>query len=99
MFKFLIVLLTIFSGIKTANVTNEANDYDVTQSPVFWYNLGFLIWGLISFVLIITVLWNFCIFDLISRRGKPLNSLEQFITFLLVSLFFFAVSLVFLAVE
>lgn len=48
-------------------------DYTVAESPVFWVNMGFTIWGLLSFGLILSRFGDFCLLAYLKKNRTCLS--------------------------
>lgn len=56
---------------------SEATDSEIAllKSPVFWVNMGFVIWGLLSYLFLVSRFRNFCLVTYLKIRGKRINML------------------------
>lgn len=95
------LFVTLFSQLQTGNASDSncnspdkitcsklgtANtEYKLYNSPVLWVNLGFVIWGLISFGPISSLLKNFCLLENLENRGKSISTPRFLVTAFLVN--------------
>lgn len=75
-------LILIFSILPFINAqdTDTGYEYDFIDSPILWIHAGLLIWGLISALILVTKLGEFCLLDSLTKRGKPLGCLSFLVT-------------------
>lgn len=82
-------ILSIFKAqnINTADSSNEETnlEYKFLESPVFWVNVGLVIWGLLSLMAIFSRFGNFCLLTYLKYRGKPLNTILFYVVAFLVN--------------
>jgi hypothetical protein len=80
----LLSILPLLNSQDTITDPRDEPDYKVIDSPYLWVNVGFLTWGFISALILVSRLGNFCLVSYLVKRGKPIGWFSVFATASLV---------------